>query len=240
MSTQRGFTVAELIVALLISGVLATVLAFVIQQMVTVPEKGSAQVEASHTMQDVISTISYDIVGAKTAVAGSNLTLTIPDYSVITYYRSGNELKLSVDGDVAVTHGLLRHEVGRLDGVLERLRGNLVQPRLLGESLPRSLDVQVLVDVVGPLDVGERHALVLAVRCPGGGARVLERFVRPSLELAFGLVRRGNFRHGCLLSLRRLVLNQNGLHVMVCTGMNFYRVFKPDYLLFGMRPWILA
>ena len=102
MSTQRGFTVAELIVALLITGVLATVLAFVIQQMVTVPEKGSAQVEASHTMQDVISTISYDIVGAKTAVAGSNLTLTMPDYSVITYYRSGNELKRSVDGDVEI------------------------------------------------------------------------------------------------------------------------------------------
>jgi hypothetical protein len=63
---------------------------------------------------------------------------------------------LAVDGDVTVAHGLLGHEVRGLDGVLESLRGDLVEPRLLGQRLPRSLDVQILVDVVGALDVGER------------------------------------------------------------------------------------
>ncbi len=54
-------------------------------------------------------------------------------------------ISLAVNGNVAMAHGLFRDQVRRLDGVLEGLRGDLVQPRLLGQSLPRGLDVQVMV-----------------------------------------------------------------------------------------------
>jgi hypothetical protein len=106
-----------------------------------------------------------------------------------------DRVPLTVDGDVAVAHRLLTDHVRRLDCVLQRLGGDLVEPRLLGQSLARGLDVQILVDVVGALDVGEGHPLVLVVGGPAGGAGVLEGFVRSSLELALGLVRGCYFGH---------------------------------------------
>lgn len=98
MKGQRGFTLAELVVAFFILGVIAVVLGAVIQQMLTVPEKGNAQVEASHTLQDVINTMSYDVMDAEEAATGSTLTLTMPDTRIITYSLSGTDLVRSVDG----------------------------------------------------------------------------------------------------------------------------------------------
>src|SRR6185369_12097146 len=73
---------------------------------------------------------------------------------------------------------------------------DLVQSRGLDQGLARGLDVQILVHIVGALDVGVRDPLVLVVGLAASGVGVLERFVRPGLELAFGLVGRGYFGHG--------------------------------------------
>jgi hypothetical protein len=68
-----------------------------------VPEKGNTQVEAAHTMQNIINLMSMDVIAAKSAVGGSTLTLTMVDSSVITYSRSGDTLIRNIDdGDQIV------------------------------------------------------------------------------------------------------------------------------------------
>ena len=78
---------------------------------------------------------------------------------------------------------------------MQSLRCDLVQPRLFDERLARGLDVQILVHIVGALDVGIGDPLILVVGSAAGGVGVLERFVRAGLEFSFALIGRGYFGH---------------------------------------------
>jgi hypothetical protein len=106
-----------------------------------------------------------------------------------------------IRGHIGVTDGLLADHVGGLDRVLQGLRRDLVQSRGFDQRLARGLDVQILVHVIGALDVGVSHPLVLVVGGAASGVGILERLIRPSLELAFALVRSGYFGHIRFVSL---------------------------------------
>jgi prepilin-type N-terminal cleavage/methylation domain-containing protein len=92
MKRERGYTLVEAIVALAITGIIMTVIGLVVQQMVTVPERGDAQLGAIHPMQNAAHWLELDGQMASSAVGGSNLTLTFPSTVVIRYVRSGTKL----------------------------------------------------------------------------------------------------------------------------------------------------
>jgi prepilin-type N-terminal cleavage/methylation domain-containing protein len=99
---QRGYTMVEMMVAIIIFGVIAGACGLALQQIVTVPEKGDTQVDALHELQNVIHWVGLDVGSAKTAVDGDDLTLTMPDDSVVSYIRTGDILYRNCDGDSLV------------------------------------------------------------------------------------------------------------------------------------------
>ena len=97
MNGERGYTFVELMLAILITGVIAMVLGMVVQQMVTVPEQSNDQVQTLHALQNAIHFIGLDAGSAESATGGNTLTLTMPDDIVISYERSGNVLCRYID-----------------------------------------------------------------------------------------------------------------------------------------------
>lgn len=104
---ERGYTLVELVIALAITGVMATTVGMVVQQTVSVPERGDAQVSALHAVQNSAHWISLDGQMAKSASGGSGLTLTLPDDSSISYTMSGGELhRISSGSDRTIAAGI--------------------------------------------------------------------------------------------------------------------------------------
>jgi len=92
MKRERGYTLIEALIALALTGFIVTVLGMVVQQMVTVPERGDDQLDAIHPVQNAIHWIALDGQMASSAVGGSSLTLNLPNTIVIQYVRSGTNL----------------------------------------------------------------------------------------------------------------------------------------------------
>lgn len=92
MKGEWGYTLVELIVAIAITGFITAALGLVVQQIVTVPERGNDQVAALHAVQNVAHWVSLDGQTAKSASGGGSLTLTLPNDSVISYTLTGDEL----------------------------------------------------------------------------------------------------------------------------------------------------
>ena len=82
----------ELVIALAITGCIATVVGAVVQETVTVPARGGDQVNSAHAIQNTVHWVSIDGQEAKSAVGGASLVLTLPDSSTVTYSLNGNEL----------------------------------------------------------------------------------------------------------------------------------------------------
>jgi prepilin-type N-terminal cleavage/methylation domain-containing protein len=97
MKGERGYTLVELLIAIAISGFLMTSLGLVVQQTVTVPERGNSQVNTRHAIQNASHWVSLDGQMAKSASGGSGLALTLPDDSSVSYILYGDELH-RVDG----------------------------------------------------------------------------------------------------------------------------------------------
>ncbi len=92
MKKERGYTLVEMMIAIAITGFLITALGMVVQQTVTVPERGDDQVNAQHAIQNAAHWVSLDGQTAKSASGGSGLALTLPDDSSISYILYGDEL----------------------------------------------------------------------------------------------------------------------------------------------------
>jgi prepilin-type N-terminal cleavage/methylation domain-containing protein len=99
MKRQHGFSLVELVIALAITGLIATVVGAVVQATVTVPERGGEQVNAAHAIQNAVFWINADGQEAKAATGGAILVLTLPDSSTITYSLSENNLHRTATGD---------------------------------------------------------------------------------------------------------------------------------------------
>jgi prepilin-type N-terminal cleavage/methylation domain-containing protein len=92
MKGQQGFTLVELIIATAIMGVIFSGLGEAIHQVVTIPEYGDDRLMALHELQNVAHWVNLDGQMAQSATDGSELVLTMPDTSSISYTLAGTEL----------------------------------------------------------------------------------------------------------------------------------------------------
>jgi prepilin-type N-terminal cleavage/methylation domain-containing protein len=99
LKKQGGYSLAEFMVGLAVIGILAGLLGVAVPQMTSIPEKGGAQVEALHNLQNVIHWIGVDAGSAQSAAGGGSLTLTMPDDSVISYTLTSGVLYRNIAGD---------------------------------------------------------------------------------------------------------------------------------------------
>lgn len=92
MNGQKGYTLVELMIALAVTGVIATVLGLAVQQIVTVPEQNNDKIAAVHAVQNAGHWVGLDGQTATGATGGSSLTLTLADNSTVSYILYGDEL----------------------------------------------------------------------------------------------------------------------------------------------------
>jgi len=89
---ERGFTLVELLMGAAITAVVVAFLGFMVFQTFQVEEFGDAQITARNELQNAAAWMQGDAVEARTAAGGSQITLTMPDASVVTYTKSGTYL----------------------------------------------------------------------------------------------------------------------------------------------------
>jgi prepilin-type N-terminal cleavage/methylation domain-containing protein len=92
MKDERGFTLVEMLIATAITGLTVSVLVIAIYQIFTVTEFGNDKMVANHELQNAAHWFNLDGQRASTASGGSELALTLPDDSSITYVLVGTEL----------------------------------------------------------------------------------------------------------------------------------------------------
>jgi len=102
MKGQQGFTLVELLVVISITGLIASFLGSTVYQMFTVAEYGNSKITAIHDLQNISSWLNRDGQMASTATGGSQLVLTMPDASTVTYKLIGTELQRD-DGSSQIT-----------------------------------------------------------------------------------------------------------------------------------------
>jgi len=107
MKGERGFTLVELMLTIGITGFLITALGLVVQQTVTLPERGGDQASALHALQNAAHWVSLDGQTAKAASGGSGLTLTLPDDASVSYVLVGDDLhRIDASSNRIVAQGI--------------------------------------------------------------------------------------------------------------------------------------
>jgi prepilin-type N-terminal cleavage/methylation domain-containing protein len=102
MKGQQGFTLVELLIVISITGLIASFLGSAVYQMFTITEYGNSIMTAIHDLQNISNWLNRDGQTASNATGGSQLVLTLPDTSTITYALVGTELQRS-DGSSQIT-----------------------------------------------------------------------------------------------------------------------------------------
>ena len=92
MKRERGFTLVEVLIGVAISGLIISFLGTSIYQIVTSTEYGGDKMVAAHELQNVAHWVGIDGQRASAASGGSELVLTLPDDSSVTYSVVGTEL----------------------------------------------------------------------------------------------------------------------------------------------------
>jgi prepilin-type N-terminal cleavage/methylation domain-containing protein len=92
-NNQHGFSLAELLVTIAISGILFAAVGTALFQMVTVSDSGNDMLTVWHELQNVNNQLEADAQAALTASGGSSLTLTYAAGGTISYALSGTNLQ---------------------------------------------------------------------------------------------------------------------------------------------------
>ena len=107
MKSQKGFTVPELIVSVAITGLIVSFFGTAVYQTLTVTEYGSDKMIAMHELQNVAHWVSLDGQMAKAASGGSELVLTLPNDSIITYSVENKELhRTTVESEMTLARNI--------------------------------------------------------------------------------------------------------------------------------------
>jgi prepilin-type N-terminal cleavage/methylation domain-containing protein len=91
--SQHGFSLAELLVTLAISGVLLGVIVTALFQMTTISSAGDDQLTVWHQLQNVNHQLGIDCQEALTASGSSSLTLNYTGGGTVTYSLTGTSLR---------------------------------------------------------------------------------------------------------------------------------------------------
>lgn len=95
---ERGFSIVELLVATAITGLIGSGLGTAIYQITTVTDYGNDRLTAAHEIQNVAHWFNIDGQQASTVSGGSELVITLPDGSPVTYIVVGTRLYRTADG----------------------------------------------------------------------------------------------------------------------------------------------
>ncbi|MFP3975511.1 MAG: PulJ/GspJ family protein [Chloroflexota bacterium] len=95
MGNQSGMTLVESLIAIAISGLIASALGTAVFQLVTFSERGTDEMTAVHNIQNAARWVSRDCQEASNATLGDGgeLYLTLPGNSTVNYFLSGTELR---------------------------------------------------------------------------------------------------------------------------------------------------
>lgn len=98
MNGQRGMTLAEMVVATAITGIIIAFLGTAIFQIFTISGYGNDQLTATHELENIAYWFNNDGQGAQEAAGGTTLVLTRADGSSVTYTLTGTEMRRTTDG----------------------------------------------------------------------------------------------------------------------------------------------
>jgi hypothetical protein len=90
---EQGFSLAELLVAGAIAGLLMGAIATILFQMSTIGSSGNDRLTICHELQKAASQLETDGVSALSATGGNSLVLSYPSGTTITYSLSGRTLQ---------------------------------------------------------------------------------------------------------------------------------------------------
>jgi len=107
---ERGTTIIELILVVAIIALIVGVLARTMYQVVTITDRGNAEMVVQHDLRNAATWLNRDVLSAsKATVSGSQMVLEVPDLrttpevtttiSYITYTYSADTGNLTRDGD---------------------------------------------------------------------------------------------------------------------------------------------
>jgi len=99
---QKGFTLPELLITVAITGLIVSFLGTAIYQIITITEYSNDRMIAMHELQNAAHWFSRDGQMASTASGGSELVLTLPNDSSITYVVVDTELSRTA-GELQMT-----------------------------------------------------------------------------------------------------------------------------------------
>ncbi len=91
-------SLVELLITTAVTGIIISVLGTAIYQTITVSEFGNDKITAMHELQNTAHWVGMDVQKALTATGGSELVMTLPDSSSITYSLAGTELRRTAGG----------------------------------------------------------------------------------------------------------------------------------------------
>ena len=95
---EKGLTMVDMIMAVAVTGLIVSFLGTSIYQMLAVTEYGNDKLTAMHELQNAAHWFSLDGQRASSASAATDLLLTIPDDSSITYSLVGSDLRRADGG----------------------------------------------------------------------------------------------------------------------------------------------
>jgi prepilin-type N-terminal cleavage/methylation domain-containing protein len=130
---NNGYTLVELLVTLALTGLVFLIAGMAIYQLSTVAGFGNNRLTAWHELQNTNLWLIRDGQQALRATGSNNLTLTLPDSSVVTYRLSGDILQRTSGNSVRN----LAHNVSSLNFSIE---DNLVTMDITTSISGRILD----------------------------------------------------------------------------------------------------
>ncbi len=98
MNGERGFSLTGLIISIAVMGLIVSFLGTAVYQILTVTERSREKMQALHDLQNASCWVSVDAQGALSAAGDSELVLTMPGGSTITYTLAGRELRRTLAG----------------------------------------------------------------------------------------------------------------------------------------------
>ena len=109
---ERGLTLAELLVALAITGLITGTLVTVMYQINRITSWGNDELVIQHDLQNAATWLNRDVMKARSAeVSDSQMTLVIPDYD-----REGDDIRFLPDIVITYTFSITDSTLTRDSG----------------------------------------------------------------------------------------------------------------------------